>query len=519
MVNKNNTLSISREQSVRRSRFRSKRQIKTKNRIKASTNVFGGRAKVLDQKSVAAIHKAVINILETIGLATSSEIVREIFLKNGAIISKHNRILIPENLLSKALRNVQKKITLYGQNNANDLFLEKNKVYVGTGGAAPLIFDPDKFDYRDSTLQDLHNAARLVDTLDNIHFFSRPVTATDIHSSIDLDINTAFASLIGTKKHVIVSATTSKSVESIAKICHIIAGSEKKFSQKPFLSLNINHVIPPLKLSEESCKVIIEAAKFNIPVHINTFGQLGASSPVTVAGCVAQTIAETLAGIVFAWMVNPKIKTIFGPRPMITDLRTGAMAGGSGEQGILTSATIQMANFYGLSNSTIAGASDSKTSDAQSGFEKCLTVMSAAHAGCNLITQAAGMHAGLMGCSLESYIIDNVMLGNILRTLVPVEISSSSLAIESIAEAVSQTGHFLGDLQTLKRMETDFLYPELSNRDSIETWSNTGKHDVLKLANAKVKEVLANYKPCHVEREKEKEIRSKFKILLNKEPK
>ena len=80
---------------------------------------------------------------------------------------------------------------------------------------------------------------------------------------------------------------------------------------------------------------------------------------------------------------------------MVTDLRTGAMSGGSGEQALIMAATAQMANYYQLPNSVIAGATDAKTADAQSGFEKSLNITLAAQAGANLITQACGMHAGL----------------------------------------------------------------------------------------------------------------------------
>ena len=165
-----------------------------------------------------------------------------------------------------------------------------------------------------------------------------------------------------------------------------------------------------------------------LPVHVNTFGQLGASSPVTIAGCVAQTMAETLAGLVVAWLIDPAVTAICGPRPMITDLRTGGMAGGAGEQAMLTAIAVQMTGFLDLPNSTIAGASDSKISDAQSGYEKCLTVSMAAQSGANLITQACGMQAGLMGCSFESYVIDNEMLGAVLRALAPVEVSEATLS-------------------------------------------------------------------------------------------
>jgi trimethylamine--corrinoid protein Co-methyltransferase len=130
--------------------------------------------------------------------------------------------------------------------------------------------------------------------------------------------------------------------------------------------------------------VLLKAVELGIPVMVNTFGQMGASSPVTVAGCVAQTTAETLAGMVIGWLANPSARLVFGPRPMITDLRTGAMSGGSGEQALLTAASIQMARHLGLPNSTIAGATDSKIADAQAGYEKALNVDTCSSGGMQL---------------------------------------------------------------------------------------------------------------------------------------
>ena len=97
-----------------------------------------------------------------------------------------------------------------------------------------------------------------------------------------------------------VSASSVASVDAIAALAHRIAGSEAAFRDRPFLSLNVNHVVPPLRFDPDSVDVLIHAARRGIPVMVNTFGQLGASSPVTIAGCVAQTTAETLAGMVLA---------------------------------------------------------------------------------------------------------------------------------------------------------------------------------------------------------------------------
>ena len=234
------------------------------------------------------------------------------------------------------------------------------------------------------------------------------------------------------------------------------------------------------------------AIQKGFPVHANVFGQLGASSPVTTAGSVAQTLAEALAGVVYAHCIDPEAKVIAGPRPMITDLRTGGFSGGSGEQALATAMCAQVMRYWDLPCSAIAGATDSKSADAQSGFEKSLTVNTAIQAGTNLITQAAGTQAGLMGVSLKAYVIDNDMLGSLLRANVTPTVSEETLALASILEVIQGEGHFLGQAETYARMKSDFLYPEISDRRSIDEWG-AGKQETLEdKAKVKVLELLEN---------------------------
>ena len=255
-----------------------------------------------------------------------------------------------------------------------------------------------------------------------------------------------------------------------------------------------------------------EAIKFGLPVHCNTFGQLGASSPVPLAGSLAQTCAETLAGLVMAWLIDENAKAIFGPRPMVTDLRTGAMSGGSGEQALIMAATAQMANYYQLPNSVIAGATDAKTADAQSGFEKSLNITLAAQAGANLITQACGMHAGLMAAALESYVIDSDMAGAILRSLAPIEVSADSLMVAAIDETAKGAGHFLGHADTFARMHSDFLYPELACRLPVEAWMQAGAEDTHSRARKKVTAILSNPPDTHIPEAIEAALRQKYAL-------
>ena len=478
------------------------------------SGIPGGRYQPLNPADLPVIDQAVRRILQDVGMAEAPNIVIDRVTAAGGKLGQDGRLRFSGDLIERALQGMVKDFTLCGQKPEYDMQLGRGRVHAGSGGAAPLIMDLETGLYRESSLKDLYDAARLVDSLEHLHFFSRSVVARDMPDLHSLDINTAYASLAGTSKHVFTSASLAAHVEEIAEMCFTIAGSRDAFLQRPFLSLNINPPVPPMRFDADSCEVLAEAARLGIPVHSNTFGQMGASSPVTIAGTVAQTIAETLSGMIFAWLVNPKAKIIFGTRPLVTDLRTGAMSGGSGEAAITMAASAQMANYYGLVNSSIAGATDSKIADAQSGYEKSLTVTLAAQAGSNLITQAGGMQASLMGCALESYVIDNDMLGGILKSLSPIEVNETTLAFAAIDEVVHGDGHFLGQAETLQRMQSDFVYPEIGDRRTVDEWQADGSQDIREVARNKTRQILKQHFPHHIPDEIDKKLRTDFEIHM-----
>lgn len=474
-----------------------------------------GRFHPLSDTDITRIHDASMEILEKIGMSSAPPLVIEAITRRGGGLTADGRLTFPASLVTEALQGLRRDFTLFGRAPGQDLDLSGAKVHAGTGGASPMIVDFPSGAYRSATLADLYDAARIVDRLDHIRFFSRSMVACDMPTSRDLDLNTAFVALAGTTKHVLVSASEAAHVRDIARICYIVAGSEEAFRDRPFLSLNINHAVPPLRFDATACEVMGEAVRYGIPVMVNTFGQMGASSPVTIAGCLAQTNAETLAGMVFAWVIDPEARAIFGARPMVTDLRSGGMAGGSGEQALLTAAATQVARHYGLANSTIAGATDSKLPDAQSGYEKAMAVTMAAQAGANLITQAAGTQAGLMATSIEAYVIDNDMLGAILQSARPIEVTDATLSIDVIDQTVRGEGHFLGHADTYARMKSDFVYPAHADRQAPEAWQSSGAPTINSAARHTVAEILAQHYPTHISPEVEQELRSHFDIRLS----
>ena len=474
-----------------------------------------GRLKFFSDAQLCSIHDASLQILETIGLSDAPEEAIKLVCDNGGKLTDSGRLTFPQKLVNKAISNLRKSFSLYARDKDQNLDLSGYKVHTGTGGASPMIVDMSTHSFRRSILSDLYDASRLVDKLDNIHFFARPMVANDMKSSLMLDVNTAYAALVGTSKHVISSISDATNVKTVHELCLVIAGSHENFYERPFLSLNINHVVPPLRFDTESCKVLLEASRRGFPVMVNTFGQMGASSPVTIAGCLVQTNAETLAGMILAWLANKDVNAIYGARPMVTDLRTGGMAGGSGEQSLLTAASVQLAQYYNFPNSTISGATDSKLPDNQPGYEKALNLTLAVQTGANLITQAAGTQAGLMATSFEAYVVDNEMLGAILSSGKQIEVSEDTMSLNTIKNVVEGEGHFLGQSETFKRMSTDFVYPENADRQAYEAWVANGEPNMNTNAKIKVEELLKVHRPNYIPNDFDTQIRKQFDIMIS----
>ena len=478
---------------------------------------YGGCFKPLKENDLPKIHESVLQVLENIGMEKAIPSCIEACTEVGCKLSNEGRLLFPRKVVKETLEKATREITLYGQSPEHDIHLSKQKVFFGTAGAAVHILDPINRKYRESTSVDLFDIARICDTLDHIHFFQRSIVLRDLDDVREMDFNTCYASISGTKKHVGTSFSFPENVEEALRMFHIIAGSEEKWRERPFVSMSCCFVVPPMKFAEDASACLEAGVRGGIPILLLSAGQAGATSPATLARCVVQSVAEVLAGLVYVNAINEGAPAIFGTWPFVSDLRTGAMSGGSGEQAILMAACGQMAQYYKLPSGIAAGMTDSKIPDAQSGYEKGYTVSLAGHSGANLIYESAGMHASLLGCCLESYVIDNDMLGAINRTVRGIEVNSETLSIEPIGEVcLSGPGHYLGHEQTLNRMQSDYLYPIVGDRENINNWMDQGATDIIQRASIKVKEILRTHFPKNWDEETDLIIRKNFPVKIPK---
>ncbi len=475
----------------------------------------GGYYKPLTDREVERIHQAALSVLENIGFSEAIPSCIELFTDAGASMTDDGRLLVPRAMVEDALAMAGRHFVLPGFDPKHDMEPWGTKVYFGTAGAAVHIVDLETRSYRESTLADLYDAARLVDAMDNIHFYQRSMVARDMEDPRDLDFNTCYACISGTTKHVGTSFVQPEHVDEALAMLHIIAGGEDKWRARPFVSMSNCFVVPPMKFAQDACRCLEATVRGGMPILLLAAGQAGATSPAALAGAVVQEVAECLGALVYVNLMVPGHPAIFGPWPFVSDLRTGAMSGGSGEQAILSAACAQMAHFYDLTGGVPAGMSDSKLPDAQSGYEKGYTNALAGVAGANMIYESAGMHASLLGCCLESYVIDNDILGGCLRAVRGIEVTEDSLSLEAIRNVCLEgPGHFLGHDQTLSLMLTEYVYPVVGDRSSPKEWAEQGSTDIVQRAQTVTRQILDRHYPDHIGKALDDQIREKFPVKL-----
>lgn len=476
----------------------------------------GGVYKPLSDADVLKIHNAALEALETIGLADAPQSGIDNMTTAGAILGDDGRLRFPRALVEDMLAVSCKNLTLCGRDPVHDLDLSGTRVHYGTAGAAVNMVDLEGRNYRDSTLQDLHDAARITDVLDNVHFLQRPMVARDVLDNLEMDLNTVYACAAGTTKHIGTSFSDPSHVADCLELLYMIAGGEEAYRARPFMSNSNCFVVPPMKFATESCETMEACIRGGMPVLLLSAGMSGATAPSTVAGAIVQSVAECLAGVVYVNAMAPGHPAIFGTWPFGLDLRTGAMTVGSGEQALLTAGCAQMHAFYGVPGGAAGGACDSKMPDMQAGWEQMCSNVMAGLGGLNMVYEAAGMHASLLGFCHESLILGDDLIGQALRCVRGIEVDDETLALDQMREVcLGGPGHYLGTDRTLSHMERDCVYPHLGNRMSPKEWAENDKPDLIKMAIARKDTILATRSGARFDPATDAAIRARFNIYLS----
>jgi len=476
----------------------------------------GGAYKPLSTAQLEMVHEAALDILETIGMGDHVEPWRDLICANGGWVDEAGRLCFPKAMVRDAIAKAGRNFTLCGRDPKHDMYVADGRVYYTGGSATVQALDVNTGDFRQTVLQDLYDYTRLEDTLANMHFVIRQCIANELSDARELDINTAYAVMSGTTKHIVTSFFDPEHLREAVRMYDMSLGEGVSFRDRPFAQAIVVVSVSPLKFSPEGCHVLKAAVEEGMPAIMVSVPQSGATSPAALAGHLTQGHAEVLAALTYVNLLKPGHPVLFGNWPFVTDMRTGAFIGGGGEFAVLAAAAAQLGRYLDIPTGIASGMSDSKLPDVQSGWEKGFLTALPGLAGGNLIYESAGILASVMASSYEAFVIDNDMLGNVIRAIRGIEVTEETLSLDNIKATVDGAGHFLADRQTLQMMETEYYYPKIADRQNIGGWKASGATDMRRRAQDVVRRTLSTHFPGHIDDATDATIRRHFNIRLDR---
>jgi trimethylamine--corrinoid protein Co-methyltransferase len=476
----------------------------------------GGQYRPLTPEQVERIHQAALYILENIGFAYEEGLDDTLtMLKNaGAKIEpEHSRIYFPSDLILSQISKTPQQVILYSRDGQNDIDLGDDRVYMGTGGMAVTVVDIETGQARESCLKDIYNIGRIVDRLDNIHFYLRPCTAHDVPTSV-FDVNGMYAAMQATTKHYMTGAIDQQSFRDILALASIVAGTGKILAEKPIFSLITCFAISPLKLCTQSTLNMQDACRHRIPVALSSAPMAGSTSPMTMAGTLAQLHAEELVGLTIGQLTQHGAPMLYGGIPGSANMRTMGYQGGAVEFGMMNAAIHQLAAHIKVPNYNSSGLTDAKIPDAQAGWEKAFSSVLAAMGGSNYIHHAAGMLESMLAVAYEQYVIDDEIIGMCTRGLEGIIVDDEHLAIDAIAD-VGPGGNYLMSPHTIDHMRSEFFSGNgITDGRFRDTWAADGSLDTRERAREMARKILQHDPYPKLDKRIDQRIRDDFDIRL-----
>ena len=469
-------------------------------------------ATLLSSQQVEQVHGASLEILEGIGLLVRLEKARQVLQKHGCSVDNKTQVVkFPRAVVEEFRRMLPPTFTFLGRDPRYDRTIPRDGPLVVTGSSAPDIIDPVTGRERRSRSEDIARIAHLINELPGYDVFSVSTLADDAGAG-QFSLARLYPALKHCLKPVRITSRDLADAVSILRLGALIAGSEAAYRDHPFITHHFCPVVSPLTMDKSSTEMLMFFVEGKWPVYPSIVPNAGLTSPMTMAGTLAQGNAEFLAAAVLMQMVQPETPLIYATLPTVADMRSGAYASGGIECGMLHMAFAQMARFYAVPCGGYIGLTNAKLNDAQSGYETGMSVVAGLLGGADMLNMG-GLLDALKVFDFAKAVIDDeiaVMLKRIKRGL---EFSEEDLALDVIA-AVGPGGSFMIHPQTMKRMKTTALLTTLGDRNARAQWEGKGALDTHARAMNRVREILSHASPAIFSAEVEARIRAEFKDLV-----
>ncbi len=441
----------------------------------------------LGQQECEKIHMASLEVLERVGIDVHDAQAREILIKGGAQ-ADGKRVRLPEYMITQALALAPKRMTLYNRKGDVSIRAWGYNTYYGGGSDCLNVLDHRTGKRRRPTLQDVREAATVMDALPEIDFVMSLFLPTDVDQQI-YDRYQMEVMLNHTTKPIIFVSPDFEGCVAAVEMCEVVAGGAAAFQRRPFATCYIN-ITSGLVANAEALQKCIYLAEKGLPMLYIPLNAAGVNAPATTAGCMATMNAGTLLGIVLAQLVCPGTPVMVpgwngGPYNLKSMVANYVLAD---EQGVAAS----MGRYYDLPVFGLGGSTDSKVLDQQCGIEATLSLLMPLLNGANIVHDLGFMDAGMQG-SLQMQVICNDVIGWLRAATAGVVIDKETLALD-VVEELGPEGDYLSHEHTFRHFKEPF-YSTLADKATYSQWVERGATTMEQRAAQQVEEILANHEP------------------------
>jgi trimethylamine--corrinoid protein Co-methyltransferase len=456
----------------------------------------------LREDQMRDIHTAALEILEDTGTIVHHDKALALLHSAGAHVKDGNRAYLPGGLVEKAIQSAPSRITIYNRNGNPAMYLEGRRVYYGTGSDCPNLLDSFSGERREFLSADVEDAVKLVDNLPYVDFVMSMGLAPDI--PIELQYQKKYAIMIRNSiKPQVITAANKASLNDIIDIAAAVIGGREELSRKPLFVL-YDEPTSPLVHTREALEKLLFMAENRLPINYSPGTMAGGTSPMTMAGSIAQANAEILTGLVIHQLQNPGAPFVFGAGMSPMDMQSMQPTYSSPEAMVEQAGLCQIGRcLYDLPTWGFGGCSASKLADGQAVNEATTYILMAGLMGTNLVHDVGYLEFGLT-YSFDLLVMCDEFIGQVRRMMEGLQVDDEHLAVETI-KRVGPGGHFLQDDHTFNHFR-DNWQPDITDRRTHEIWAADGATTMEQRAKAKIKHILDTHVPQALTPEVDKEI-------------
>ena len=379
-------------------------------------------------------------------------------------------VQIHEDLVERSLETVPPRVVLYDRNGSQ---------VVDTSGCVPAfcvghncvnVLDHETGEHRSGTLADIARTARVTEGLAHVDVVASLGYPTDVPVEKEAELSVT-AMIENTKKPAAFTGHDEVEANAIWSCLADAVGGWANLADKP-CGLDLTGPVSPLKLGDEFCRRLKMAAERRLPVVCFPALFPGMSGPLTMAGSIAQSSAESLAGVVIHQLTNPGAPIMAGSSILPIDMRRADLAYGSPELMLAGIGAVDYFNSIGLPCWVGAGASDAHVPDLQAAAEVGANMALAALAETGFVHRLGFLSGGRTG-SLEMLVLCDELASMTNGFAQGVVVDEDTLAFDVIKRAAAENS-FLTDEHTTARYMTEMWIPDMFERSDLGLWRDEG---------------------------------------------